>query len=324
MCPPSAAALSSPGPEFVALAPSTTQAFEEGRLYAPARTPVVLTGATGTGKTFLARYIHAAGPRRDFPFVTRTVAELDSELASSEIFGHERGAFTGAYRRSEGAFGEAAGGTFFLDDVHLATPLLQAKLLRALDSGWYRTVGGPRDLPLRCRIIVGVGQDAGDVDGIGRLLPDFLYRLGQCRIHLAPLAERREEIGPLAWCFLRRCPESTGVPGPERFAPDVVPMLARAPWPGNLRHLEGAVQRAYLHARGQPEVRLEHFDAALLDSVTPPTFQRHGDHTVNRELVEAALEAADWCQVRAADRLGVHRNTVRSYAKGGAEAAGTK
>lgn len=310
---PALAAATRPDAEPVALAASTIRAYADALLYAPARTPVVLTGATGTGKTFLARHIHRASHRRHLPFVTRTVAEFDPTLASSQIFGHERGAFTGAYGRSAGAFGEAEGGSFFLDDAQLSLLEVQSMLLRALDSGMYRTVGGQRDLPLRCRILVGIGDHSGGPGAAGRLLPDFLYRLGQCWIHLAPLAERPEEIGPLADCFLRQSPARTGVAGPDRFAHDVVPMLTDAPWPGNLRELEGAVQRAYLHAAGEREVRCAHFSEAVRQAGLRHAFQRHGDRAANRQAVELALRLADGSQSDAARLLRVSRDTVRSY-----------
>lgn len=310
--------------EPVAQAPAMLRAFADARVYAPAHTPVVLAGETGTGKTFLARFIQRVGPRRELPFVSRTAAEISSSLGPAQCFGYERGAFTGAYARSQGIFAEAGCGTLFLDDLHLMTEEVQALLLRALDTGLYRPLGASRDVAARCRIIVGVGESASGPEGTGRILPDLLYRLGRCRITLLPLVERQEEIGPFAKYFLRQCPGRTGVSGPGRFADDVLAMLTQAPWPGNLRELEGAVQRAYLHARGEPEVRRVHFDEDAVRPAPGPAFQRHGDKGLNREAVRAALASAGGCHVTAAARLGVHRNTVRRYAEAGGKELAAK
>jgi len=295
-------------------APASTRAFDDAQRYAPARTPVVLVGETGTGKSYLAEYLHRLGPRRDAAFVDVTAAEITESLGAAQLFGYERGAFTGAFARTPGLFAQADGGTLLLDDLHLMALSVQGHLLRALSRGVYRPLGAARDYPLRCRLVVAMHERPDVLMARGVLLADLRYRLGRCVIRLVPLRERREEIGPFAEDFLRRCPRETGVPGPTRFAADVVPALERAPWPGNLRDLEAAIGRAYLHAQHEREVRLVHFDEQVLAGAIGAAFRRHRDPAENRRAVELALRLSEGSHAEAARLLCVNRHTIRSYA----------
>lgn len=292
--------------------PATAAAFALAEAYAAARTPVVLVGPSGSGKSYLAEYIHRAGPRAGRPLVERTGAEITPSLAAAQLFGYERGAFTGAVQRSRGAFGEAANGTLLLDDLHLMEPEAQALLLRALSSSGYRPLGAERDCAVGFRLLVGLRECPDALMDGELLLPDLRYRLGHCVIRLPSLAERSEEIRPLARAFLARCPAETGVPGPVTFGPDVVPALERLPWPGNLRDLKGAIEAAFLVGRREDLVRLRHFPADVLRG---QAFRRHGDAAVNRHVVADALEQARGCASEAARLLGVHRNTVARYVR---------
>jgi DNA-binding NtrC family response regulator len=301
-------------PSAVARSSASAQAFASAQLYAPAQTPVVLVGETGTGKSYLADYLHGLSPRRDGPFVDRTAAEITESLAAAQLFGYERGAFTGAFERTQGLFAESDGGTLLLDDLHRMSITVQGLLLRALSREVYRPLGAARDYPLRCRLVYAMNEDPDRLVAHEVLLPDLRYRLGRCVIRLAPLAERQEEIGPFAVDFLKRCPRETGVPGPTRFATDVIPALERAAWPGNLRSLKGAVERAYLHAQREPEVRLAHFDEDVLAGAAGATFRRHGDPAANRHAVELALRLSEGSHTDAARLLHVSRHTIHSYA----------
>jgi DNA-binding NtrC family response regulator len=301
-------------PAAVIRSSASTQAFACATLYAPARTPVVVVGETGTGKSYLAEYLHRLGPRRDGPFVDRTAAEISESLGPAQLFGYERGAFTGAFERTQGLFAEADGGTLLLDDLHLMPMAVQGLLLRALSRGVYRPLRSARDHPLHCRLVVAMRECPDQLVARSVLLPDLRYRLGRCVIRLLPLTERRDEIGLFAEDFLRRCPRETGVPGPTRFAADVIPALERAPWPGNLRGLKAAVERAYLHAQREPEVRLAHFDEEVLPGAVGTAFRRHGNPAVNQRAVELALRLSDGSHTDAARLLHVSRHTVRSYA----------
>jgi len=294
--------------------PATARAYVLAEKFAPSLTPVVLVGETGTGKTHLAEHIHRLSPRAAGPLVCRTAAEIVEGLAASQLFGHERGAFTGATQRADGMFTEADGGTLLLDDLHRMQLPVQSQLLRVLGSGVFRPLQAGRDFRARCRLIVAMPECPDRLVKKGVLLSDFRYRLGRCVVTLPPLCQRPEEIGPLAVAFLRRCPTDTGVPdGPARFGPDVVPALSRASWPGNLRDLKAAVERAYLVARGEPEVRLAHLDDELLRELCAAAFRRNGDADANRRVVEEALGASGGSQAAAARLLGVNRHTVRRY-----------
>lgn len=273
----------------------------------------MLVGETGTGKSHLAEYLHRLSPRRDSPFVDRTAAEITESLGAAQLFGYERGAFTGAHERTLGVFAEADGGTLLLDDLHLMPLSVQGLLLRALSRGVYRPLRSARDYPLRSRLVVAMHERPDVLMERGVLLPDLRYRLGRCVIPLVPLAQRREEIGLFAQYFLRRCPRETGLSGPARFAADVIPALERASWPGNLRDLKAAVERAFLHAQHEPEVRLVHFDEEVLAGAIGAAFRRHGDSAENRQAVELALRLSEGSHTDAARRLGVSRHTIRSY-----------
>lgn len=303
-------------PSAVVRSPASAQAFAAAQIYAPAQTPVVLVGDTGTGKSYLAEHIHRLSPRRGGPFVDVTAAELTESLAAAQLFGYERGAFTGALQRTPGLFAEADGGTLLLDELHRMVQGVQGLLLRVLSRGVYRPLGAARDHPLRCRIVFAMNDEPDRLLALRVLLPDLRYRLGRCVIRLAQLAERREEIGPFAEDFLRRCPHDTGVAGPTRFAEDVIPALARAAWPGNLRALKGAIERAFLHAQRDAEVRLAHFDEQVLSRSLEATFRRHGDRESNQRAVELALRLSEGCHTDAARLLHVNRHTIRSYAEG--------
>jgi len=282
-------------------------------MLAPLRSTVILVGATGTGKTFLARHIHRLSPRHAEPFLDRTAAEITEELGPSQLFGHERGAFTGAHERRSGLFTTAAGGTLLLDELHLMPLRVQALLLRALGERVFCPVGSARPQRVNCRLVAGMRECPDALVERGVLLPDLRYRLGKFVIRLAPLAERREEIRFLAEAHLARCPELLGVPGPTRFAADVIPALECAPWPGNVRELEASVEFAFAHARGDDRVRLAHFGAEIARAGLGALFRRHGDREVNHRAVHAALSAAGGSRAEAARLLSVTRKTVGKY-----------
>jgi DNA-binding NtrC family response regulator len=295
---------------LVACSSSMLEAVRLARLYAKARTPVVIVGPTGSGKTVLAEQMHRMSGRPG-RFVPRSGGELGDSLGYDELFGHVDWAFTDARRKRTGALGEASGGTLLLDDLQFTSLALQTKLLRALDQRCYRPLGADRDLPVECRLIVGVRAHPDDLVAGGLLLDDLRARLGECVITLGSLAERREEIAPLADHFLRECPAEVGLPGPVRFAPEVLPVLEAAPWPRNIRQLKSVIQRAYLHARDADAIGLEHLPEPLC---VKPEFVRHGDAVQNALAVHWALARAGGRHDLAAELLGIHRNTVAQYA----------
>jgi DNA-binding NtrC family response regulator len=295
---------------LVAASPSTRKAFDLGRLYAPASSFLLLIGETGTGKTAFARWVHEQGARSGRDFVEATAMEFTDSMARSQLFGHERGAFTDAAQRHRGLFQRAADGTVLLDDLHFLPMALQAALLRVFSSGSFQPLGLDRDLPLLSRVIVGLRDCPDKLMRAGLLLPDLRYRLGHCIVRLAPLSERREEIAPLAQTFLRDCPWQTRASGPAQFAPDVMPALEAAPWPGNLRELRSVIEAAFLHADGGPLLRFDHLPEHVRIA---PRFVPYGDVAANERAMDWALWRARNRVDHAARLIGAHRNTVSAH-----------
>lgn len=283
---------------FIATSPAMLGVLARMDTYARARTPIVLVGATGTGKTTLAELLHALSGRPG-TLTTRTAGEFDPHLERSQIFGHERGAFTDAVGRHLGIVEEAGDGTLLLDDFHHLTTATQTLFLRVLDRGAFRRLGATGDLPMRCRVIIGLNAEPDRLVDCGLLLDELRYRLGYHTIRLPPLDERREDIPALAHEFLTRCPHETGCPGPTRLASEVTTVLQTARWPGNLRQLMMVIKDAYLRAHGASVVRLSH----LADLVTLPfRFERRGEPRANTLAIQEALKATRG-HVRVAARL---------------------
>jgi len=276
--------------------------------YAAARSPVVFVGEPGTGKSLFAAVLHEASERPG-PFVEVSAQELAPELTRSALFGHVRGAFTGAERAHVGYLAQAERGTLLLDDFHLMRRSVQAMLLRAIERNAYRPVGAERDVPMTCRLVFGLGRDPGRLVAQRRMLPDLRSRLGFMVVKLPPLAERREEIPPLAAHFLSRAPEDLGVAGgPTEFSPTAIAALTVHPYPANVRDLRELVREGYLHARqiGSAVLGVEHLDGSIW------AVQRGRNREENRRLITWALEAERGNVLRAARRVGVSKNTVKA------------
>lgn len=278
--------------------------------YAPAKGIVVFVGATGTGKSLFARVLHARSGRQG-PFRSVTAGELSSNLAEDRLFGHVKGAFTGAERPRDGTFAVTDGGTLMFDDFHLLARPLQYMLLRAFDEGLFQAVGSDTELPLGCRLVMGMGVDPDVLVAQGRLLPDLRYRLGEQHVRFPPLAERREEIVPFAIEFLRRAPADTGVAGgSDHFSREALAVLEAAPYPGNVRQLRETVRRAYLLARhdGSETVRVEDLPERVQRALC---YEACASREEQLALVELALRQTGGRIDRAARLIGAHRNTVR-------------
>ncbi|HEX8852957.1 MAG TPA: sigma-54 dependent transcriptional regulator [Pyrinomonadaceae bacterium] len=205
--------------------------------------PVLITGESGTGKEVVARAIHTRSPRADKPFVAVNCGAIPSELIESELFGHTRGAFTGAERDRRGLLQEADGGTVFLDEITETTPAFQVKLLRALQDGEVRRVGSNQTVSVDVRVIAASNRDVERETREGRFRQDLFYRLNAVTLHLPPLRERAEDVVPLARHFAERAARLTAG-GCVSFTREAVRLLEAYDWPGNIRELENAVVRA--------------------------------------------------------------------------------
>ncbi|MFN6960845.1 MAG: sigma-54-dependent transcriptional regulator [Rhodocyclaceae bacterium] len=220
----------------------------------PTDTTVLILGESGTGKEMVAQAIHDNSPRAQRELVALDASGLQETLFESELFGHERGAFTGADRMKRGLIEEASGSTLFLDEIGDIGPAIQAKLLRVMETGTFRRVGGNKTLTADARFIAATNRDLEAMCRAGSFRSDLYFRLSRFVITLPPLRERREDIEPLARHFLVQLTRTA----PMTLAPDALKMLIAYDWPGNVRELRNAIERAVILARPGKEVRAEH------------------------------------------------------------------
>src|ERR1700719_669373 len=243
--------LDAPLPGIVGDSPAMRAVYERTRLVAPARTSVLLVGETGTGKELIARGIHRLSPRADGPYVRVNCGALSESLLESELFGHIKGAFTGAVDNKTGRFEAAHGGTIFLDEISSMSFKLQVKLLRVLQESEFERVGESRTIRVDTRVVAATNQFLEDEIDAGRFRDDLYYRLNVVSIHLPPLRERREDIPSLARFFLDRHSSLNRRPRPE-LTPPFLKVLAGHDWPGNVRELENYIARAVVLSEGRP------------------------------------------------------------------------
>lgn len=211
---------------------------------------VLITGPSGTGKEVMARYIHARSPRAGRPFISVNCAAIPEALLESELFGHERGAFTGAHARRIGKFEQAQGGTLLLDEISEMEAGLQAKLLRALQERMIERIGGSQPVPVDIRVIATSNRDLSQAVREGRFRADLLYRLNVVTLELPPLAKRRSDIPLLAEHFVAAFAHEHGLPR-RTLSGSALAKLAAHSWPGNVRELENVIYRAMLFAEGE-------------------------------------------------------------------------
>ena len=284
-------------------------------------TTVLITGESGTGKELVARAIHARSERRAQSFVAVNVAAIPETLLESELFGHEKGAFTGAHAKKLGRFELAHGGTVFLDEIGTLRLDLQAKLLRVLQEREIERLGGVRPVPVDVRILAATNVNLRSAVRARAFREDLYYRLNVVPIHVPPLRERREDIAALVQHFVKKIARECNrdVRGVSVGALEV---LTRYDWPGNVRELENVLHRAVVLARG-PVIQLQDVP---LDVAMPETGSRLGEDTspplreameqFERQYILRVLEGTGWNVSRAARRLGVHRNTVLTKLSG--------
>ena len=216
--------------------------LKKARLVASSESTVLVTGNTGTGKELLARAIHEGSQRADKPFVSVNCSAIPDQLLESELFGHEKGAFTGAVNKHEGLFQAADGGTLFLDEIGDMPLQLQAKLLRVLQDFQVRPVGATRSVPVNVRLVSATHQDLDSCVAAGEFREDLYYRLSVVPLHLPNLEERREDIGPIVDHLLERLAARHNWP-PKRFTPEASELMQSASWPGNIRQLANVVEQ---------------------------------------------------------------------------------
>ena len=277
------------------------------RTYASIPHPILLLGPTGVGKGLLARFMHAARNGKGGPFVSVPGGQLVESLFQSQLFGHVRGAYTGADRQVVGAFERARGGTLFLDELPLWSRAAQSAVLQAVDERVMLPVGGERELPVTCRFVFASNRSLDELEAEGVLLKDLRHRIGDFAIEVPPLVARRGDVVELAYHFLAEAQHASPDTVPGLFDRDAMDRLVDYDWPGNVRQLRGAVLYASVHAAGEERVRGEH--------LPPYLGRRNGvratlDAASRAALTAWALERAEGNRRKAADLLGVHVNTI--------------
>jgi two-component system nitrogen regulation response regulator NtrX len=279
----------------------------------PTGARVLITGENGSGKELVARALHDASPRRDRPFVEVNCAAIPSELIESELFGHMKGSFTGAFSDRMGKFEQADGGTLFLDEVGDMSLSAQAKLLRVLQEGVVTRIGGSKAIQVDVRVLAATNKELDSEIDEGRFREDLLYRLNVVPIEVPALRERKEDIPALVRHFAEQLSASAGVPG-KRFADDAIKRLQGRTWPGNIRELRNAVERALILAAGKT-VR-----AADIDQLVPlVTVGAPGDGgatfetfriDAERQFLIQSLNAHDWNVTATAKAIKIPRSNL--------------
>jgi two-component system, NtrC family, response regulator AtoC len=295
--------------EWVTEDPASQRVLEIAGKVADTSTTVLISGESGTGKDQLARWIHEAGPRRDAPYLKIDCASLPSELVESELFGHERGAFTGAEARKPGRMELAEGGTIVLDEVVALAPAVQSKLLRVLEERKFERLGGTETLEMNARLIALTNADLERAVRGGYFREDLYFRLNVLMIKVPPLRERPQDIRPLAEYFVNRLAPVHGHAS-ATIDGGAMQVLELYDWPGNVRELKNVIERALVLATGAA-LKREDFPSALQATSDAPS---HGHlqslEEVEKEAVRATLEATHYKIARAAEILGISRKTL--------------
>ncbi|MFN3987918.1 MAG: nitrogen regulation protein NR(I) [Rhodocyclaceae bacterium] len=317
-------------PEILGQAPAMQEVFRAiGRL-SQSHATVLINGESGSGKELVARALHRHSPRRDAPFIAINTAAIPRDLLESELFGHERGAFTGAAAQRRGRFEQADGGTLFLDEIGDMPAELQTRLLRVLSDGHFYRVGGQQPIRANVRVIAATHQDLEERVKNGLFREDLFHRLNVIRLRLPPMRERREDIPILVRHFLQKSAQDLGVE-PKRISDAAIKHLQTQPFPGNVRQLENVCHWLTVMAPGQtvevadlpPELRdsgaseqpsdwmegLGHETDRLL-ATTPGQVFEQLSHQFERTLIRHALAATGGRRIEAAQLLGIGRNTI--------------
>ena len=286
--------------------PEWRQVLRKASQVAWTDTTVFLQGESGTGKEVVARHIHRTSPRKTGPFVAINCAALPEQLLESELFGYERGAFTGAHQAKPGQIELASTGVLFLDEVSELSPMAQAKLLRFLQEREFRRLGGTRLVKVNVRVIAASNRDLQKAVTDGSFREDLFYRLRVFDIYIPPLRERRSDIPLLANAFLQDFNRSSGCAS-AGLTPDALEMLGRYEWPGNVRELHNALERAAIVCDGGP-ITPEHLSLQPKHFATRRRPIQLSD--VERQTIEQVLHECDGNKSKAARRLGITRTQL--------------
>jgi two-component system response regulator HydG len=289
--------------------------FETIALVAPTEATVLIVGESGTGKELIANAIHQNSPRKDRPFIKVNCAALPETLLESELFGHEKGAFTGALARKRGRFQLAHSGSIFLDEIGEMSPTTQTKILRVLQEREFEPLGGTQTVKVDTRVVTATNKNLEEEIREGRFREDLYYRLNVVTLEVPPLRERREDVSLLTDFFLKQYAEKNQrlIKG---FTPRAMDLLMRHGWPGNVRELENVVERAVIMARGDMISQAEFPDTfrdlkAQEDQVGIDLTPGRSLKEMEREMILRTLEEAGGNRTRSAEILGISRRTLQ-------------
>ncbi len=299
------------GDEIIGQSKQMQETFELVRVVAPTDSTVIIRGESGTGKELIARAIHAHSRRRYFPLIPVNCGALAEGILESELFGHERGAFTGAHYRRKGKLEMADGGTLFLDEIGNIAMKTQMDLLRVLETKQFTRLGGNEVVSVDFRVICATNRSLEQALQTGEFLEELYYRINVFAIHLAPLRERKSDVPALVEHFVRKFSLAMGK-RVEGLMPEALDRLMHHTWPGNVRELENAVERAMVVGR-PPLLRLEDFSLHFDNGLHPA----EGDSLEEVELahIRHVLEQQNWNITRTADVLGINRVTLYNKIK---------
>jgi DNA-binding NtrC family response regulator len=293
----------------IARSPLMQSVVRDASLIAPSETRILITGESGVGKEVLADLVHGWSARAAGPMVKVNCAAIPETLLESELFGHEKGSFTGAHAQRIGRFEEANLGTILLDEIAEMSPQLQAKLLRVTQDGSFQRVGSNRDIQTDARILAATNRNLEDLVKAGRFREDLYYRLNVIELNIPPLRERREDILPLASLFITEFAK-----GRARFSDAVAACLEHYPWPGNVRELRNAMERAVLLSRSEL-ILPEHLPSRVRAAVGPGSTAAPGAdpqqlEAIEREAILQALRKHQFNRTETAKALGISRRAL--------------
>ena len=282
--------------------------------------PVLIEGETGTGKELIAAAVHYNSIFRDKPFIIQNCSAFSDEILSSELFGHEKGSFTGAITEKKGLFEIADGGTLFLDEIGDISMKIQGKLLRVLENGTFYRVGGTEEKRVDVRLVTATNKDLTILVKEGLFRKDLLYRINSLRLTMAPLRERKEDIVPLFYSFIEHYTKTKNIVKKD-ISPDLIKLLAGYDWPGNVRELKNVVESLFTMSGDGKSIESEHLPSEILEvSFLEQSIRKHRRsnrlrdvlNNIDKELTEKVLLKAKWNKTVAARELGISRASLNN------------